>query len=93
MQQGLSDGTYDNCVVQAKRIENLISGDLRLETLPLKTRILSLSGREEIWMKKNLKRPATCVPDLMRQIGMRGAIFGASEEAYAGADRESASAD
>jgi hypothetical protein len=37
--------------------------------------------------------PATFVPESMRQTGMRGAIYGASEEAYAGADRESASAD
>jgi len=73
----------DNVVVQLLTAPNdgAINATLRLETS-----IVLGSGRTDI----PVECPATFVPVEMRQTGMRGTGYGTREEAYGGADRESA---
>jgi hypothetical protein len=50
----------------------------------------SLWNLEGISVRVIVECPATFVPVEMRQTGTRGAVYGTREEAYGGADRESA---
>jgi hypothetical protein len=52
----------------------------------------SSRGLELLKDWQQLECPARFVPVEMRQTGTRGAVYGAREEAYSGADREPASA-